>query len=69
MTSEPVRDAVTDHLITPQNATLVVIDYQPTQVRSIRSMDHQLLLQNIVRTAKIAMLYEPAWRLIGLHTC
>jgi nicotinamidase-related amidase len=58
MTSEPVRDRVTDHLLTPGNATLVVIDYQPTQVRSIRSLDHQILLQNIVRVAKIAMLYE-----------
>ena len=58
MTSEPVRDSVTDHLLTPENATLVVIDYQPTQVRSIRSMDHQLLLVNIVRVAKLAALYE-----------
>jgi nicotinamidase-related amidase len=57
MTSEPVRDSVTDHLLTPQNAALVVIDYQPTQVRSIRSVDHQLLLENIVRVAKIATLY------------
>jgi nicotinamidase-related amidase len=58
MTSEPVRDRVTDHLLTPENAALVVIDYQPTQVRSIRSMDHQLLLENIVRVAKIATLYK-----------
>ena len=58
MTSEPVRDSVTDHLLTPENATLVVIDYQPTQVRSIRSMDHQLLLENVVRVAKVATLYE-----------
>jgi nicotinamidase-related amidase len=49
---------VTYHLLTPKNATRVVIDYQPTQVRSIRSVDHQLLLENIVRVAKIAMLYE-----------
>jgi nicotinamidase-related amidase len=58
MNSEPIRDGVTDHLRTPENATLVVIDYQPTQVRSIRSMDHQLLLENIVRVAKIATLYS-----------
>jgi nicotinamidase-related amidase len=58
MTSEPVRDGVTDHLLTPENAALVVIDYQPTQVRSIRSMDHQRLLENIVRVAKIATLYK-----------
>jgi nicotinamidase-related amidase len=58
MTSEPVRDSITDHLLTPENAALVVIDYQPTQVRSIRSMDHQLLLENIVRVAEIATLYK-----------
>jgi nicotinamidase-related amidase len=58
MTSEPVRDSLTDHLLTPENAAFVVIDYQPTQVRSIRSIDHQRLLENIVRVAKIATLYE-----------
>jgi hypothetical protein len=30
MTSEAVRDPVTDHLLTPQNSALVVIDYQPS---------------------------------------
>ena len=29
MTSEAIRDPLADHLITPQNAALVVIDYQP----------------------------------------
>ena len=58
MTSEPIRDSVTDHLLTPENANLVVIDYQPTQVRSIHSVDHQVLLENIVRVAKIAVLYR-----------
>jgi hypothetical protein len=31
MTSEPIRDPITDHLLTSQNAALVVIDYQPSQ--------------------------------------
>ena len=48
MSSEPIRDPVTDSLLTPKNAMLVVIDYQPTQVNSIRSMDHQALIDNIV---------------------
>ncbi len=39
MTSERVRDPQADHLLTPQNCTLIVIDYQPTLVRSVRSMD------------------------------
>ena len=39
MTSEPIRDPRGDHLLTPRNCALVIIDYQPTQVTSIRSMD------------------------------
>jgi nicotinamidase-related amidase len=49
-----VRDQLADHLLTPQNAALIVIDYQPSQVAAVRSMDHDLLLKNMVSTAKIA---------------
>lgn len=31
--SEPIRNPLMDRLLTPQNAALLVIDYQPTQVR------------------------------------
>jgi nicotinamidase-related amidase len=54
MTSEPIRDPVTDHLLTPQNAALVVIDYQPSQIQSVRSIDHELLVDNIVSVARLA---------------
>jgi nicotinamidase-related amidase len=54
MTSEPIRDPVTDHLLTPQNAALVVIDYQPSQIQSVRSIDHDLLVDNIVSVARLA---------------
>jgi len=57
MTSLPMRDAVADHLITPENAALIVIDYQPTQFSSVRSMDPALLLKNIVSVAKTAKLF------------
>jgi nicotinamidase-related amidase len=49
-----VRDPVADHLVTPQNATPVVIDYQPSQVAAIGSMDPDLLLENIVSSVKTA---------------
>jgi nicotinamidase-related amidase len=52
MTSAPVRDLVADHLITPQNAALLLIDYQPAQVASVRSMDHELLVKNAVSTVR-----------------
>jgi hypothetical protein len=57
MTSVPIRDPLADHLITPQNAALIVIDYQQNQFRSVRSMDSDLLLENVVSTAKLAKLF------------
>lgn len=57
MTSEAIRDPIKDHLLTPANAAFVVIDYQPVQVNSIASMDRQLLVNNIVGTAKTAVAY------------
>jgi nicotinamidase-related amidase len=53
MTSNAIRDPLADHLITPQNAAMVVIDYQPLQFDRVRSMDPELLLRNIVSTVKI----------------
>ena len=57
MTSLPIRDPVADHLVTPENSALVLIDYQPTQFSSVRSMDPALLLKNIMRTVKTAKLF------------
>jgi nicotinamidase-related amidase len=57
MTSEAIRDPKADHLLTPQNSALIVIDYQPVQVNSIASMDRQLLVNNIVGTAKAGIVY------------
>jgi nicotinamidase-related amidase len=54
MSSAPIRDQLGDHLITPQNAALVVIDYQPSQFGTVRSIDADLLLKNIVSTVKAA---------------
>jgi nicotinamidase-related amidase len=48
---------VEDYLITPKNAALLIIDYQPPQVSSIVSMDHRTLVANIVAVAKLAKLY------------
>ncbi|WP_420211016.1 hydrolase [Burkholderia aenigmatica] len=57
MASEPIRDPANDHLLTPQNAAFIVIDYQPVQVNSIASMDRQLLINNIVGASKAAVAY------------
>lgn len=58
MTSEMIRDPASDHLLTPENAAFVIIDYQPIQVSSIRSMDRDELVFNIVSTAKAAVNYK-----------
>lgn len=58
MTSEAIRDPRKDHLLTPQNSAFIVIDYQPIQVSSVRSMDQKELVFNIVHTAKAAVNYH-----------
>jgi nicotinamidase-related amidase len=52
MTSQPVRDPLADHLITPENAAFVIIDYQPEQIAAVGSMDHEELLKNAVSTVR-----------------
>src|SRR3954467_12397099 len=52
MTSQAIRDPLADHLITPQNAAFLFIDYQPEQLATARSMDHDLLLRNAVSTVR-----------------
>ncbi|TCD45920.1 hydrolase [Streptococcus sp. X16XC17] len=58
MSSETIRNQVEDHLLTPQNEAFIAIDYRPIQVQSIKSMDSDELVHNIIKTAKIAKLYD-----------
>lgn len=50
---KPIRDPKTDHLLTPENSALLVIDYQPIQVHSITSMDRQKLVENISNVSRV----------------
>ena len=52
-----VRDPLGDHLLTPQNSAMVLIDYQPSQLAGVRSMDRDLLVKNVVSTVKVAKLF------------
>ena len=52
MTSAPIRDPLADHLLTPENAAFLFIDYQPAQLAAVHSMDHALLLKNAVSTVR-----------------
>jgi nicotinamidase-related amidase len=58
MTSAQIRDQLGDHLITPQNAALVVIDYQASQVQTTRSIERDLLVANIVSVARLAKAFD-----------
>lgn len=58
MASEKIRNPHTDQLLTPDNAALIIIDYQPIQVSSIGSMPRDELVFNIVSTAKAALNYK-----------
>jgi nicotinamidase-related amidase len=58
MTSAPVRDPFADHLITPQNAAFLLIDYQPAQLAGVRSMDRALLVKNAISTVRTIKTFE-----------
>ena len=57
MAGSTVRDPLGDDLLTPQNAALLVIDYQPGQFAAVSSIDQDLLLENVISTVKIAKLF------------
>jgi nicotinamidase-related amidase len=53
-----IRNPLADPLLTPQNAALVIIDFQPVQVHSLASaIDKRLLVANITAVARAAKLY------------
>jgi nicotinamidase-related amidase len=58
MTSQPIRDPLADHLITPENAAFVLIDYQPEQIGAVGSMDHEELLKNAVSTVRTVKTFD-----------
>lgn len=54
MASQPRRNPVSDPLLTPENAALILIDYQPPQVNTIRSTDSLTLIRNTVSLVQAA---------------
>lgn len=58
MTSAPVRDPLADHLITPQNAAFLLIDYQPAQLGAVHSMDRALPLKNAISTVRTIKTFD-----------
>ncbi len=57
MTSQAIRDPIGDHLLTPQNSAFLLIDWQPTQISTVQSMDQDLLLRNAISTVRTVKAY------------
>jgi nicotinamidase-related amidase len=55
---EPIRDPKTDHLLTPQNCVLALIDYQPEQYSVVTSSSHEEITLNVVALCKFAKAYD-----------
>jgi nicotinamidase-related amidase len=52
------RDPESDHLLTPENAALVLIDYQPGQFDTVTSTTREDIVLNVVALARAARAYR-----------
>jgi nicotinamidase-related amidase len=50
-------DPLTDRLLTPGNAALVILDLQPTQVSSVVTIDPEKLVDNVAMLGRAAKLF------------
>jgi nicotinamidase-related amidase len=57
MVSLPIRDPVQDHLITPRNSALVIIDYQPLQMYTVHSMEPGRMINNMIALTRLAKVF------------
>ncbi len=53
-----VRDPKSDSLLTPQNAVLALIDYQPEQYDGVASVGHEELVAHVTMLARVATTFE-----------
>lgn len=54
---EPIRDQRQDHLLTPENCVLTLIDYQPEQYSTITSTTRDEIDLNVVALCRLATAY------------
>ena len=54
----PIRDPSTDSLLTPQNAVLALIDYQPEQYAGVGSVGRDELLAHVTMLGRVGMTFE-----------
>ncbi|WP_296136857.1 isochorismatase family protein [uncultured Tessaracoccus sp.] len=55
---EPIRDPQTDHLLTPENAVVALIDYQPEQYATVGSATKDGINLGVVTLARFAATFE-----------
>jgi nicotinamidase-related amidase len=58
MTNQTKRDPATDHLLTPENAALILIDFQPSLIDGTKSIDRRVLLNNVAALTKAATMFD-----------
>jgi nicotinamidase-related amidase len=54
----PIRDPKSDSLLTPQNAVLALIDYQPEQYAGVTSVAHGELLAHVTMLGRVATVFK-----------
>lgn len=58
MASLEPRNPETDELLSPENSMFLLIDYQPTQVNSINSMNKQDLIRNVTNLTELMKTFD-----------
>ena len=58
MSSLPIRDQKKDHLLTPENSAVIIIDYQANQVGTVESSDKYQMVQNTIALIKLAKVFK-----------
>lgn len=58
MATQVIRDPKTDHLLTSENAALLLVDFQPGLVDGTKSQGRESLVNNVVALAKAAKLFN-----------
>lgn len=58
MASLEPRNPETDELLSPKNSMFLLIDYQPTQVNSINSMNKQDLIRNVTNLTELMKTFD-----------
>ena len=58
MATQIARDPKTDHLLTPENSALILIDFQPGLIDGARSVRREILVNNVLALAKTGSLFK-----------